>query len=586
MRRIPAFLRDAWALARPYWGSEERWRARGLLAVVILLNLALVGMGVLLTYWQRAFYNALEAKDFGAFTGLILWGQTTEGGFFMPGFTLVAAVYILVGVYALYLQQALQIRWRRWLTERFLSGWLEKRAYYRIALTDQGTDNPDQRIADDMRLFVDDTLSLGLGLMNAVVTLVSFVVVLWGLSGPMVILGLSIPGYMVWAALIYSVLGTWLAHLIGRKLIGLNFLQQRVEADFRYALVRFRENMEGVALHGGEAQEQRNLLHRFGAVIQNWWGIMRATKQLTFFTSGYGQVAVIFPIVVAAPAFFAGRIQLGGLIQTSSAFGEVQGALSWVVSNYARLTEWGATVERLAGFQRALKAAQLAAGDGPDRVTSDGAALRAEALTIRLPDGRALTHGAALTLEPGEAVVITGASGSGKSTLFRALSGIWPFGSGRIAIPAGEALFLPQRPYLPLGTLRQVVAYPRDPSAFSEESIAAALEKAGLGALLPRLGEAEPWERRLSGGEQQRVALARALLLKPRWLFLDEATASLDPEAEDRLYTLLRQELPETAILSIAHRPAVVKHHDRTLRMQGGQLLAVAAPEEAAMRSR
>ncbi|HWX48248.1 MAG TPA: ABC transporter ATP-binding protein/permease [Roseomonas sp.] len=586
MRRITPFLRDAWALARPYWSSEERWRARGLLTVVILLNLALVGMGVLLTYWQRAFYNALEAKDFDAFTHLILWGRASEDGFFMPGFTLVAAVYILVGVYALYLQQALQIRWRRWLTERFLAGWLEKRAYYRIALKDHGTDNPDQRIADDMRLFVDNTLSFGLGLMNAVVTLVSFVVVLWGLSGPMEILGISIPGYMVWAALIYSVLGTWLAHLIGRKLIGLNFMQQRVEADFRYALVRFRENMEGVALHGGEPQEQRNLLDRFGAVIRNWWGIMRATKQLTFFTSGFQQVAIIFPIVVAAPAFFAGRIQLGGLIQTSSAFGEVQGALSWVVSNYAGLTEWGATVQRLAGFQRALQAAQTAAGEGPDRVASSGRALRAEALSISLPDGRALTHDAALTLEPGEAVVITGASGSGKSTLFRALSGIWPFGSGRIAMPAGEALFLPQRPYLPLGTLRQVVAYPRDPSEFSEENIAAALEKAGLGALLPRLDEAEAWDRRLSGGEQQRVALARALLLKPRWLFLDEATASLDPEAEEQLYRLLRQELPETAILSIAHRPAVVKHHDRVLRMQDGQLLPVAATAEAPMRSR
>ncbi|EFH12623.1 ABC transporter ATP-binding protein/permease [Pseudoroseomonas cervicalis] len=580
MRSLSPFLRDAWALARPYWNSEERWRARALLGVVILLNLALVGMGVLLTYWQRAFYNALEAKDFNAFTQLILWGHGDEDGF-MPGFTLVAAIYILVGVYALYLQQALQIRWRRWLTERFLTGWLQGRAYYRISLTDQGTDNPDQRIADDMRLFVDDTLSLGLGLMNAVVTLLSFVFVLWGLSGPMEVLGVSIPGYMVWVALVYSVVGTFLAHRIGRKLIGLNFLQQRVEADFRYALVRFRENMEGVALHGGEAQEQRTLLARFGAVIQNWWGIMRATKQLTFFTSGYGQLAVIFPIVVAAPAYFAGRMPLGGLIQTSSAFGEVQGAMSWIVSNYARLTEWRATVERLTGFQRALSAAQSAATEGLSRHPSRDGALRAEGLRLALPDGRVLADDTGLAVQPGEAVLVTGASGSGKSTLFRALSGIWPFARGQLAMPPGEALFLPQRPYLPLGTLRDAIAYPHAAAEFPEAQILAALEQAGLGALAPRLDDSEAWDRRLSGGEQQRLALARALLLKPRWLFLDEATAALDPEAEEQLYATLRRELPETGILSIAHRPAVARHHDRVLRLRGGALLPAEPPGEA-----
>jgi putative ATP-binding cassette transporter len=573
MRGIAPFLRDAWALARPYWSSEERWRARGLLAVIVTLNLSLVGLGVLLTYWQRAFYNTLEAKDAAGFAQLILLGRYGGDGM-MPGFCVIAVFYILVAVYALYLQQALQIRWRRWLTERFLASWLEGRAYYRIALMDQGTDNPDQRIAEDARMFVDDTLSLGLGLMNAVVTLVSYILVLWGLSGAMTVFGVTIPGYMVWVALIYSAAGTWLAHLIGRKLIGLNFLQQRVEADFRYALVRLRENMEGVALHGGEAQEQRGLLARFQAVIQNWWGIMRATKQLTFFTAGFDQVAVIFPIIVAAPAFFAGRIQLGELFQTSSAFGQVQGAMSWFVSNYSRLTEWRATVERLTGFQRALHAAHADSAGGPSLAPAAGEALTVSGLRLALPDGRQLTRDAALALQPGEAVVITGASGSGKSTLFRALAGIWPFGSGRIEIPAGEALFLPQRPYLPLGTLRQAVSYPRAATDFTDAQIASALERAGLAALLPRLDEAAAWDRSLSGGEQQRLALARALLLKPRWLFLDEATASLDPAGEEALYHQLRQDLPETAILSIAHRPAVVKYHDRVLKLQEGQLVA------------
>lgn len=568
MRRLGPFLRDAWALARPYWSSEDRWRGRALLAVVVALNLALVGMTVLLTYWQRAFYNALEAKDWDGFVALLFTWHRTEAEGWLPGFSIVAALYILIAVYQLYLRQALQIRWRRWLTEIYLGQWLEGRAYYRMALTDPMTDNPDQRIAEDARMFVDDTLALGLGLMNSVVTLGSFVVVLWSLSGPLSVLGVEIPGYMVWVALIYALLGTWLAHLIGRPLVALNFTQQKVEADFRYALVRFRENVEGIALYGGEADEKRGLTQRFRALMENWWAIMTATKRLTFFTAGYTQVAIIFPIVVAAPAYFAGRIQLGGLIQTSSAFGQVQGALSWFVDNYARLTEWRATVERLTGFARAVEAARTAkAGPVATKAAAPGLALRE--VTLALPDGRVLLDKASAEVAPGEAVVITGASGSGKSTLFRAIAGIWPFGGGRVELPAtGRALFLPQRPYIPLGSLKRAVCYPEDESDFTDAAIAEALEAAELPHLVPRLHETDSWDKRLSGGEQQRLALARALLLKPEWLFLDEATASLDPGAEERLYARIREMLPGTAIMSIAHRPAVAKFHDRGLRLE------------------
>lgn len=568
MRRLGPFLRDAWALARPYWSSEDRWRGRALLAVVVALNLALVGMTVLLTYWQRAFYNALEAKDWDGFVALLFTWHRTEAEGWLPGFSIVAALYILIAVYQLYLRQALQIRWRRWLTEIYLGQWLEGRAYYRMALTDPMTDNPDQRIAEDARMFVDDTLALGLGLMNSVVTLGSFVVVLWSLSGPLSVLGVEIPGYMVWVALIYALLGTWLAHLIGRPLVALNFTQQKVEADFRYALVRFRENVEGIALYGGEADEKRGLTQRFRALMENWWAIMTATKRLTFFTAGYTQVAIIFPIVVAAPAYFAGRIQLGGLIQTSSAFGQVQGALSWFVDNYARLTEWRATVERLTGFARAVEAARTAkAGPVATKGAAPGLALRE--VTLALPDGRVLLDKASAEVAPGEAVVITGASGSGKSTLFRAIAGIWPFGGGRVELPAtGRALFLPQRPYIPLGSLKRAVCYPEDESDFTDAAIAEALEAAELPHLVPRLHETDSWDKRLSGGEQQRLALARALLLKPEWLFLDEATASLDPGAEERLYARIREMLPGTAIMSIAHRPAVAKFHDRGLRLE------------------
>ncbi|MFT8242502.1 ABC transporter ATP-binding protein/permease [Roseomonas sp. BN140053] len=574
MRGTIDALRDAWTLAKPFWTGEERWSARWLLAVVVVLNLALVGMNVILTFWQRAFYNALEAKDWDAFIGLLFLGRTDPEDGFLPGFCLVAGLFILVAVFQLYLKQLLTIRWRRWLTEKLTAQWLHGRAYYRIALADPGTDNPDQRIAEDVDNFVTQNLSLGLGLMSSVVTLLSFVVVLWNLSGPVNVLNLPIPGYLVWVALLYSALGTWLTHLIGRRLVEVNFQRQRLEADFRYALIRVRENAEGIALHHGEATEERGLGQRFAVLVANWRQLMTVTKRLTFFTAGFGQVASIFPIVIAAPAFFAGRIPLGSLIQTSSAFGQVQGSLSWFVDNYTTLAEWRATVARLTGFRTAVAAAEAAEHGGPQVVAGPVPELQASGLELDLPDGRRLLADASLGVAPGEAVLITGASGSGKSTLFRALAGIWPFGRGQVAMPTGaRALFLPQRPYLPLGTLRQVVCYPGHPEDFPEAAVRDAVTAAGLEHLLPRLDHPEAWDRQLSGGEQQRLAFARALLQRPDWLFLDEATASLDGPAEEQLYALLRQRLPNTAVVSIAHRPAVARFHDRAVRVEAGRLV-------------
>ena len=562
-------LREAASLALPYWRGEDRWAARGLLAIVVMLNLSLVAMTVLLSFWNREFFNALEARDAAAFQELLFSWRRTDSGL-LPGFVWIATAYILIAVYALYLRQALQIRWRRWTTETLLAGWLAHRAYYRLSLTGLGSDNPDQRLAEDSKRFVDDTLTLGLGLMRSVVTLLSFLLVLWSLSGPAVVLGVTIPGYMVWVALIYAALGTWLAHLIGRRLTRLNFNQQKVEADFRYALVRFRDSTEGVALHRGEAEERGLLVGRFRALMQNWWALMVATKRLTFFTAGYSQVASVFPFVVAAPAFFAGRIPLGGLTQTAQAFGEVQGALSWIVDNYSSLTEWRATVTRLVGFRDAITAGHTG---GIEATPGAAGVMRLEGLRLMLPDGRVLLDDATLELRAGERVLLTGASGSGKSTLFRALAGIWPFGTGRLRTPASEdALFLPQRPYLPLGTLRRVVCYPAPVERFTEAEITAALADAGLAHLARRLDAEEAWSQLLSGGEQQRVALARALLLKPAWLFLDEATASLDPAAERALYETLAARLPGAMIFSIAHRPAVAEYHTRHITMRDGAL--------------
>ena len=573
MRRLGSFVRDAWRIAGPFWRGEERWRARLLLGVVVVLNLALVGMNVLLSYWSREFFNSLQEKNGEAFWALLLWWRETDSGP-MPGFVFVAAVYIVIAAYALYLRQALEIRWRAWTTRDVLDRWMAERAFYRIALTDAGTDNPDQRIADDLRLFVENTLKLGLNLMRSVVTLFSFILVLWGLSGPASLFGIEIPGYLVWIALLYSVVGTGLAHLIARSLIPLNVAKQRVEADFRYALMRFRENAEGIALYAGEAGEKAGLMSRFAAVIHNWWAIMVATKRLTLFSSLYAQVATVFPYIVAAPAYFAGNIPLGGLTQTASSFSEVQGALSWFVDNYSELTEWRATVKRITGFLDAIDAAHTAGG-GVQAAAEPRADLALDAVTLALPDGRVLLEGAAAHIAPGESVLIAGPSGSGKSTLFRAIAGIWPFGAGRVRVPAdASVLFLPQRPYLPLGTLRRAICYPRDAAEFPDADVQAALADAGLGQMAPKLDTEDAWDRRLSGGEQQRVALARALLLKPDWLFLDEATASLDPEAEARFYTLLKDRLPATTLVSIAHRPAVAQYHQRALRLRDGQLVA------------
>jgi putative ATP-binding cassette transporter len=452
---------------------------------------------------------------------------------------------------------------------------MKDQAHYRLTLLDRGTDNPDQRIAEDLRMFVEYTLSLSLGLLSAVVTLVTFVAILWTLSGALEIAGFSIPGYMVWAALVYAVFGTLLTHLIGRPLIGLDFNQQRFEADFRFSLVRLRENTEAVALYRGEGEELARFRDRFAAVIGNWWALMRKQKQLGWFTSFYAQLAIIFPYVVVAPRYFSGAMQMGGIFQTASAFGQVQGALSWFIGAYTQFATWKATVDRLIGFSESLKRVRELKIEG-ERVEAAGEAVTLEDLQLKLPQGKPLLAGATVELKPHEDVLITGPSGAGKSTLFRALAGIWPYWKGRVRLPKGaRLLFLPQKPYLPIGTLKHAAAYPEDPAKFSGEQARSALDAVGLGHLAAELERADNWAQVLSGGEQQRLAFARALLTKPDWLFLDEATASLPEEAQDALYRLLKERLPKTTLVSIGHRASLGAHHDRQLTWQGQALAAV-----------
>lgn len=557
-----SFLGRVWALAAPYWRSSERRLAWALLGAIVGLTLGMVYLNVLLNDWQRQFYNALEQRDFGSFQSLLLY------------FCVLAAIYIVGAVYRLYLTQMLEMRWRTWLTDRYLAAWLDRQVYYRLELQNRGTDNPDQRISEDLRHFTTGTLSLSLGLLSSVVTLVSFVTILWTISGPLTfMLGqaeVTIPGYMVWAAVVYAVVGSVLTHYVGRRLIGINFQQERFEADFRFSLVRLRENAEGVALYRGERSEQTHLTQRFRAIQANWWELMRYTKRLTFFTVGYNQLAIIFPILVAAPRLFAGEITLGVLIQISGAFARVQDSLSWFVDSYARLADWKASVDRLLTFHDAVEraAADAAQADGVRVAPHPEPVLHADALDLALPSGGLLLAGASFTVEPGERVLVTGPSGSGKSTLFRALAGIWPFGRGRVAIPEGaRVLFLPQKPYIPIGTLRAAVTYPAPPGEHQDEAIRAALRAVKLDNLAERLDEVQSWSMQLSGGEEQRLAVARAILHRPDWLFLDEATSALDAATEQHVYALLRERLPEATIVSIAHRPAVADFHDVTIEL-------------------
>jgi putative ATP-binding cassette transporter len=558
------FLHQAWALAWPYWRSEEKWSAIGLLAAVIALNLITVWLNVRFNYWNNDFYNALQQYEWPEF-----WRQFAIFG-------ALALAFIVVGVYSSYLRGILHIRWRRWLTERFLRDWLEDQAYYRMQLNQATTDNPDQRISDDLNRFASMSLALSLGLLSSFVTLVSFLSILWTLSGALTIpLGggasIDIPGYMVFAALIYAVAGTMLTRWIGYPLIRLNFDQQRYEADFRFSMVRLRENAENVAFYGGEAREFETFQTRFVRVVANWWGIIKRRKKLTWFTYGYDQVAIVFPFLVAAPRYFDKAIQLGGLMQIASAFRQVQESLSFIISSYTEIAEYQSVVQRLAGFREKMN--EIAAEQQrpqPIEIVREGTGVEVDALDLNLPDGRSLRPDITLAAAPGKSLLITGASGAGKSTLLRAIAGLWPFGRGRIRVGDGRYLFLPQRPYLPLGTLADALVYPRSAAELSRDSLADALRSVGLPELFERLDEEANWAQRLSIGEQQRLAFARVLLARPEIVFLDEATSALDEAAEISLYRLLREAPWRPTIVSVGHHGTLRRFHDAVVDLARG----------------
>ncbi|MGJ7562368.1 ABC transporter ATP-binding protein/permease [Variovorax sp. GB1R11] len=552
-------LRRILALAAPYFRSEEKWRARTMLVGIVALNLAYVYALVLYNQWYGRFYDSLQNKDVSAF-----WRE-------IHVFAWLAFFNIAIQVVKFYVTQLLQLRWRTWMTRSYLERWMANRTFYHLELAryaqkdGHAPDNPDQRIQEDLKLFTNGTMSLSMDLLNAVVTLVSFVGILWGLSGTIDFkLGDStyqIVGSMVWVALVYSVVGTAITHFIGRPLIGLNFRQQRFEADFRHHLVRVRESSEAIALDRGEKTEHGQLNQRFGAVLANYLQLIKQLKNLTTFTSFFGQASVIFPFLVSAPRFFSGAIQLGALMQISSAFGKVQESLSWFVDNYDTVAAWRATADRLTSFDDAMR---VHAARDVALERNAGPALGTDDLSIALPNNTHLLSDASLAVKAGDSVLLQGPSGSGKSTLFRAFAGIWPFASGHLQVP-DDAVFMPQRPYVPDGKLRDALTYPNPAADFTDDQLHQALTDALLPDLATRLDDSDAWSQKLSGGEQQRLAIARVLLKKPAWLFADEITSALDAHAEGVLYKRLSDTVQAAggAMVSIAHRAAVGDFHNQ-----------------------
>src|SRR4051794_16841512 len=522
-------LATIWRLALPYFNSEDKWPGRLLLGAVVSIELAVVGVTVLINQWNARFYNALQDRNWDSFVSELLF------------FCVLAAAYIMLRVYQLYLNQWLQIRWRRWMTERYIGHWLDGANHYRMQMLGDAADNPDQRISEDIKQFIELFLYVAVGLLGAIVSLASFVVILWGLSAaaPLTLYGTkwNIPGYLVWAALGYAAVGTLLTHFIGRPLIALNFNQQRYEADFRFNLVRVRENSEQIALLRGETAEHGRLMDRFGAVVGNWLAIMTRQKRLTFLTAGYNQISIIFPFIVVSPAYFAGHIQLGALTQTASAFNSVQTSLSFFVDTYVRIAEWRAVIERLSGFDVSIASAQAAATSTPSIAVTAAPRreLDLENIEVALPSGRLLVA-ADVKFAPQQDVLLTGPSGSGKSTLFRAIAGIWPFGKGTVRTPQGaKAMTLPQRPYLPIGTLEAAICYPSEPGTFDAANIRDLFVAVGLPAMTERLEESAHWNRMLSLGEQQRLGIARAIPHAPHFPVLHEANAPPREPAEGGL---------------------------------------------------
>ncbi|MCF7695452.1 ABC transporter ATP-binding protein/permease [Mycetohabitans sp. B2] len=555
-----------WSLIKPYWVSDEKWIAWGLLALVVAINMTMVAVNAWFNTWQRVFFDSIQQYNYPVFKHSLLQ------------FTAIAMAMILLGSYRTYFRQMLEFRWRQWLTTQYMHAWLSGRAYYRIE-RDKLADNPDQRVSVDLQELASTTLALSLDFLSTSVTLLWFSHVLWQLAGPLSFTVFStdvtIPGYMVWTALLYAVIGSYITHRVNHPLVSINYQQQRVEADFRFSLIRLRENADQIALYEGERTEEKALQGVFGHIRDNWRMIMRYTRRLNIVVVSYSQLAIVFPFIAAAPKYFEKAVSYGGYQQTIGAFGTVSNAFSWFISSYSTLAAWRAVINRLKEFQRIMAQPQLL--ESTSRATEHGGihmrmadttVLRVQALRLLRPDGTPLSTIGSFVIAPGSRVLVRGASGSGKSTLLRSLAGLWPFGSGTIEMPVNaRVMFVPQKSYVPIGTLKGALCYPATADAFTDADCADVLRACRLGERVDQLNVSDHWERVLSPGEQQRLAIARVLLQKPDFLFLDEATSALDLDTEAALYHVLTQRLAHAAIVSVAHRESVQAMHDETIEV-------------------
>ena len=551
------FFKDVWYLTKSYWQSEEKKKAFWLLTCIIALTLGIVFMLVQLNTWNNSFYSALQNYDAEKISSELIH------------FSWLAAIYIILAVYSYYLQQTLILHWRRWLTTRFIDIWLQNKTYYNLQMFGKDTDNPDQRISEDVRQFVEMTLGFAIGILKSLCTFISFVFILYQLSGPLSFSFMgktwTIHGYMLWASLLYSILGTYITHVVGRKLVKLNFIQQRYEADFRFSMIRLRESAESVAFYRGEAQEGRVFKNRFKLLLDNFWQLVNKQKQLVFLNSGYSQIAIIFPFVVAMNRYLSKEVSLGGLMQVASAFGRVQDSLSYFVDMYSSIAQWQAVVMRLTYFGRHMHEVSQQAEQFHVERFATSEAVSVEQMQVNLPDDAVLLQDINFTLQLGRNVLIKGVSGSGKSTLLRALAGIWPFVTGKINLPKTEELmFIPQKPYIPLGSLREALLYPGK-KPLSDEELLYLLDLCQIGYLRDKLDLVADWSHVLSVGEQQRLAFVRAHIQEPKWLFLDEATSALDEDTEAAMYALLAERLTQTTLVSIGHRSTLNKYHELML---------------------